>query len=70
MGTKPNTKQRKLQLSDHKDHKQSLGDIKGSQIIFSQYKDPKNRYEMIAQVCVKTKCFGKETIKKTLGKSF
>ena len=43
-----------------KDHKQS----------FSQYKDPKDRFEMIAQVCEKIKCFGKETIKKTLRKNF
>jgi len=43
-----------------KDHKQ----------IFSQYKDPKDRFEMIAQVCAKTKYFGKETTKKILEKNF
>ena len=47
-----------------------LCDLKGSQIIFSQYKDPKDRFEMIAQICEKTKYFGKETTKKTLGKNF
>ena len=30
-------------LGDHKDHKHSLGDLKRSQTIFSQNKDPKDR---------------------------
>ena len=39
----PSTKQKKIHLGDHKDHKHSLGDLKGSQTIFSQNKDLKDR---------------------------
>ena len=38
----------------------TLGDLKGLQTIFLTKQDPKDRFDMIAQVCVKTKCFGKE----------
>ena len=55
-------------LGDHNDHKHSLADLKGSQTIFLTKQDSKNRFEMIAQVCEKIKCFEKETTKKTLGK--
>jgi len=48
----------------------TLGDLKRSQTIFSQNKNPKDRFEMIPQVCEKTKCFEKETTKKTFGKNF
>ena len=41
----------------------SLDDLKGSPTIFLQYKDPKDRFEMIAQVCEKTKYFRKEPTK-------
>ena len=34
VGTKPSTKQRKIQLGDHKDHKQSLGDLESPQTNF------------------------------------
>ena len=44
--------------------------LKDHKHFFSQYKNPKDRFEMIAQVCEKTKCFEKETIKKTLEKNF
>ena len=43
-------------LGDHKDHKHSLGDLEGSQTIFSQNKDPKDRNRIDWLKCEKSKC--------------
>ena len=46
----------------------SLDDLK--QTIFSRNKDPKDKFEMIAQVCEKNKVFENKTTKKILEKNF
>ena len=55
VGTEQSTSKGKYTWWSRKSQTISLGDLKRSQTIFSQYKDPKNRFEMIAQVCEKTK---------------
>ena len=56
-------------LGNHKDHKHSFGDIKGSQTIFPQNKDPNDRNITDSSSARKQSVLEKKKIKKTLGKT-